>query len=285
MSEEARREAGGDARRATVAHNVVHMHAKPSRDSERVSQTLAGRSVLVLQEEEAWAYVEDADTYRGWVEKRWLAAPTSLALTPISAVFADLRAEPRENAPLLLRLSILTGVHVEKMQGNWAYVTLPDCSLDGWMRSFALTELPKVPAEGIATEACRWSREFLGTPYLWGGSSSFGLDCSGFVQMCYRLAGLTLRRDADIQRSDTRFVPVAPEERVPGDLVFFGKPDKITHVGMQFEGDTFIHAAGGAGVIVTEWGDSRYSPGYVDARRLDPARAADPILRHEADDR
>jgi cell wall-associated NlpC family hydrolase len=281
MSEEAK----GEERRATVAHNVVHMHAKPGRNSEQVSQTLAGRSVLVLKEEEAWAYVQDEDTYRGWVEKRWLAEPMHLALTPISAVFADLRAEPRENAPLLVRLSIMTGVHVEKMQGAWAYVTLPDASMDGWLPSAALAELPKIPTEGIAAAACRWSREFLGTPYLWGGSSSFGLDCSGFAQMCYRLAGLTLRRDADIQRSDERFVPVAPEERIPGDLVFFGKPDKITHVGLQFEGNTFIHAAGGAGVIVTEWGDNRYSPSYVDARRLDPAHAADPIIRYEADDR
>jgi gamma-D-glutamyl-L-lysine dipeptidyl-peptidase len=277
--------AASAVRRATVAHNVVHMFGKASRDSERVSQTLVGRTVAVLEEQENWTRIQDEDTYRGWVERRWLADETHLSLTPISSVFADLRSEPRANAPLLLRLSILSGVHVEKMQGNWAYVALPDCSLDGWLPAAALAELPKVPAEQIATEATRWSREFLGTPYLWGGSSSFGLDCSGLVQMCYRLAGLTLRRDADIQRDDERFIPVAQNELRPGDLVFFGKPDKITHVGLHFEGNAFIHAAGGAGVIVTEWGDRRYSPGYVDARRLAPARAANPVVRHEADDR
>jgi gamma-D-glutamyl-L-lysine dipeptidyl-peptidase len=277
--------AASDERRCTVVHNVVHMHAKPSRDSERVSQTLAGRSVLVQQETDTWAYIEDTDTYRGWVEKRWLAEETTLSLVPITAIFADLRSEARSDAPLLVRLSILTGVHVERVQGAWTYASLPDCSLGGWLPSAALTELPKISAEHIGIEAAQRGREFLGTPYLWGGSSSFGLDCSGLVQLCYRLAGVTLRRDADIQRTDERFIPVAPHERLPGDLVFFGKPDKITHVGMQFEGDTFIHAAGGAGVIVTEWGDNRYSPGYVDARRLAPAHASLPPRRHEADDR
>ena len=126
---------------------------------------------------------------------------------------------------------------------------------------------------------------FSGTPYLWGGSSSFGLDCSGFVQLCYLICGITLRRDADIQRNDPRFFPVERNQLQPGDLVFFGKPDRITHVGMHLEGNAFIHAAGGAGVIITEWGDDRYSPGYVDARRLDIDRIAEPVTRFEAEDR
>jgi cell wall-associated NlpC family hydrolase len=148
-----------------------------------------------------------------------------------------------------------------------------------------LAPLPARAADTLPAAAAKWGAEFCGTPYLWGGSSSFGLDCSGFVQLCYRLAGVNLRRDADIQRDDPRFFPVAQDERMPGDLVFFGKPDAITHVGMHFADDTFIHSAGGAGVIISEWGDDRYSPSYVDARRLDPARAADPITRFEAQDR
>jgi cell wall-associated NlpC family hydrolase len=150
-----------------------------------------------------------------------------------------------------------------------------------------LRPLPAVTADSIAAVAAERGRDFLGTPYLWGGSSSFGLDCSGFVQLCYRLAGVTLRRDADIQRDDPRFVPVDADKRKPGDLVFFGTPDKITHVGMEFWGDSFIHSAGGAGVIITPWGDKddRYARKYVDARRLDPGLAHDPVTRFEAEDR
>jgi len=167
--------------------------------------------------------------------------------------------------------------------GGWTSVTLPDATTRGWLPTHTLTPFPTHDA--VSAAAATWGAEFRGTPYLWGGSSSFGLDCSGFVQLCYRLAGVNLRRDADIQRNDHRFYPVAQDALLPGDLVFFGKPDNITHVGMHFAGETFIHSAGGAGVIVSEWGDDRYSPLYVDARRLDPARAADPITRFEAENR
>jgi cell wall-associated NlpC family hydrolase len=230
-----------------------------------------------------------------------------------------------------MRLPIECGVHVDgpmsdtpflhleasgggQQQGQqfavrerWLQVSLPDGKTTGWLPANAVgrreampltafrgrtKKMPPEQAAKVPPAAVQYGRTFLGTPYLWGGSSSFGLDCSGFVQLAYRLAGVTLRRDADIQRSDERFLPVevrdvakAGDDLQPGDLVFFGKPDKITHVGMHFEGNRFIHSAGGAGVIVSEWGDDRYSPGFVDARRLDPERAGAAVTRFEAEDR
>jgi cell wall-associated NlpC family hydrolase len=273
-------------RRMTVVHNVVHLRAEPRGGSELVSQTLMGRTLDVLKEEGGWAWTQGDDTYRGWADLRWLAGEADAPLTLVTAVFADLRAEPRDNAALLVRLPILASVALgAERDGGWTSVTLPDGTTRGWLPTHALTPLPRIADDAIPATAVKWGAEFRGTPYLWGGSSSFGLDCSGFVQLCYRLATLNLRRDADIQRDDPRFYPVVQDELMPGDLVFFGKSESITHVGMHFAGNTFIHSAGGAGVIVSEWGDDRYSPSYVDARRLDPARAADPITRFEAKNR
>ena len=190
-------------------------------------------------------------------------------------------------------------VRIESATSNgYIEVTTPDRGSHGFIRSWdaGLQPLATVPTETKTEVAGVFAQSFLGTPYLWGGSSAFGLDCSGFVQYAYRMVGIELRRDADIQRDDPRFVPApvrdvarAGDDLKPGDLVFFGKPDRITHVGMHLGSTTiqnsFIHAAGGAGVIITEWGDDRYSPGFVDARRLDPAKAHEPVTRFESDTR
>lgn len=285
-----------------VIHNVVHLRASATNNSELVSQTLMGRNVTIVRTMGAWSSVQSDDTYRGWAETRWLGEGTSKPLTLISTVFADLRESPRKDAPLMMRLPMLTGVHIRpphSVKEEWVNATLPDGVTHGWLPAASVTPLPSIPKEMIAKIAVERGRDFRGTPYLWGGSSSFGMDCSGFVQLCYRIAGITLRRDADIQRTDERFVPVkvravneAGRDLLPGDLVFFGKtigrdgksPD-ITHVGMHLTGNTFIHSAGGAGVIITEWGDDRYSSSFIDARRLDPNRAGEPVKRFEAENR
>lgn len=269
-----------------VAHNVVHLRAKPTNDSEQASQTLMGRTLTGLWEEKGWVWSEGDDTYRGWADKRWLVPNNNLPLSEITSVFAELRTQPDDAAPLLLRLSILTAVHrTGEQNGDFERVLLPDGVTDGWLPLHSFVPLPVLSPNEIAPYAATRGRDFLGTPYLWGGSSSFGLDCSGFVQLCYRLAGIHLRRDADIQRDDPRWFHVEQSDLAPGDLVFFGTPERITHVGMHFADNLFLHAAGGAGVILTEWGDARYSPGYVDARRLDPKNANDLIVRFEAEDR
>ena len=279
----------------TVCHNVVHLRAKPGNDSELVSQLLMGQTVRVLREDSGWAYVEGEDTYRGWADLRWLGAHVTDELEPIAVPFAELCVAPDTASPLQMRLPMFARLRIERATDNgYMEVTTPDRAVTGYIsaRNAPFRPFFEIPVPDKTGFAAAASQEFRGTPYLWGGSSSFGLDCSGFVQYVYRMVGIELRRDADIQRDDPRFVPApvrdvakAGDDLLPGDLVFFGKPGKITHVGMHLDGNRFIHSAGGAGVIVTEWGDDRYTPGFVDARRLDPAKAHEPVTRFESETR
>lgn len=264
-----------------VSHNVAELRAQPNRSSEQVSQLLLGAPVHTLESADGWTRVEGPDTYRGWIEDRWLCDSDGAFDSQVSVAFAEVLATL--GGRLRVRLPRAARLRVVELAGDFARVRLPG-GVEGWIAADAISAQTRLSADPAAN-AAEVSVDFLGTPYLWGGSSTYGLDCSGFVQLCYALAGFTLRRDADIQRDDPRFVPVAFEALAPGDLVFFGKPDRITHVGIHLEPGTFIHSAGGAGVILTQWGDTRYSPGYVDARRLNPDLRTDSVTRHEADDR
>jgi len=280
-------------RSGIIVHNVVNMHREPARSAEMVSQTLLGHSVEVLDERDGWMRVQTEDTYRGWVESRWVGTqeagfPPDGSLSVI-APFGEIRSAPYIESRLVLRVSLMTRLARRTAAGEcpagWLAVNGPADTARGFLPENAVSAHALGGGSPLPDVAVGHAFGLLGTPYVWGGTSSFGLDCSGFVQLCYRLAGIVLLRDADQQREDSRFVPVPFSDLSPGDLVFFGKEGRITHVGMWYGGTAFLHASGGAGVIVTEWGDDRYTPIYVDARRLDLRRRDEPVRRFEAENR
>ncbi len=88
----------------------------------------------------------------------------------------------------------------------------------------------------------KFSHRFLGLPYTWGGTSSFGYDCSGFVQMLMRQRGYLIPRDADVQAAWSGFEPVKVSKLRAGDVLFFGGNGKITHTGMFIGHGKFIQA-------------------------------------------
>ena len=88
------------------------------------------------------------------------------------------------------------------------------------------------------------AKSFLNVPYLWGGRTHFGIDCSGFAQAVYRLQGITLKRDAYLQAEQGQTVDFLQEAKL-GDLAFFDNEEgRITHVGMMLNNEQIIHASG-----------------------------------------
>lgn len=183
---------------------------------------------------------------------------------------------------------------------DWLQIHLPD-GRDGWISAREVTEQwvsvsrvgalrvegavitrgktsepYVVPRTGWQNAIVYTARRLIGVPYLWGGSTPFGLDCSGFVQLVYRMCGLVIPRDADLQAGFARTIGVSLEATQPGDLIFFTGGDdphhrEITHVGIILDNAAFIHSAGGAGVTITPIDDPRYRSILWGIRRvLDP---------------
>ena len=243
---------------AIVQRDVADLRATPSLESELVDQAHYGENVALLGERGDWRYLQGADQYFGWVHLDDLAVFTSYAEGPerylVAVLLADVRDAPRANAEVLARLPAGTSVppiaaSIEQPDGTSRPIASdhPDGWREthlgpGWKTGYvALPDL--VDARSLpnryptADDYLKTAESFIGVPYLWGGTTALGLDCSGFVQQVYRLNGVALPRDADQQAMLGRRV----EKARAGDLMFFGA-ESVTHVALATSETEFIHA-------------------------------------------
>jgi gamma-D-glutamyl-L-lysine dipeptidyl-peptidase len=241
------------ATQAVVAANITGLYAASSFLAEQVSQLLNGWPVEILMEDGRWRFVRLADGYLGWAYGPYLAetvapAPTHIVCEPVSL----LRMAPSVEALPINR--ILGGTAVAAVaQGAWSQVVLAGDpaaplrpGLAGWMPTAELRSLAELPADeaGRRAQMIADAVRFSGVPYLWGGCSAFGIDCSGYTQLLHRLAGVTIPCDADMQFDAGQ--PVSYPFQT-GDLLFFGEgaagARKITHVAVSLGGWRIIHSS------------------------------------------
>jgi hypothetical protein len=233
------------------ATNFTSMHGEPSWLAEQLTQCAYGMRFEVLKEEGNWVFVRQDDGYLAWVYRPYLSTikpqtPTHLVASVQAGVFET----PGSKDPHVSRLYIGTFVAVDQFNGDWAYLkphgeSLPNAMPGGWMqtdRLLPLTDLPKT-VETRRQTILDTAFRLKGVPYLWGGCATNGIDCSGLAQLAYRFAGLSIPRDADMQKIAGHKVE-SPFTR--GDLVFFGDEDnleRITHVGISLGGWEMIHSS------------------------------------------
>lgn len=218
---------------------VVPLRAEPSDKSEMVSQLVFGETFEILSRQKQWVKIRCTfDDYQGWIDDK--------QFQPLSPAETELLL----NKSIVVSDSILSHAkssfrEIQMVIGS----TLPHYKTGSFkinnevFETVASVILTSSNGEDT-TKAESIAIKYLHTPYLWGGRTPFGIDCSGFTQMVMKILGHKLKRDA-FQQADQGVVVNFIDEARTGDLAFFQNDEgKVTHTGIIISGGKIIHASG-----------------------------------------
>ncbi|WP_242927857.1 C40 family peptidase [Pontibacter vulgaris] len=247
---------------AVVSISVANIRSQPKHAAELATQATMGTPLHVLKKDGGWYLVQTPDQYIAWVDaggitlmdearfEKWKQPKKLLYTHPYGFAYATTDAQGATISDmvygdvLLLKGQVKGFYHVELPDGRSGYVQANEAvNYKDWAAS----------RQPTTDNLVLTSKRMLGVPYLWGGTSFKGVDCSGFTKTVYFMNGLVLPRDASQQIHLGELVNTEQgwQNMQPGDLLFFGvpaqadKPERVVHVGMWIGGNQeFIHSAG-----------------------------------------
>ena len=285
----------GDSVYGVINCSVAAQHRNADFASEHINDALLGETVRVLRTDarhgsktiDFWYFVQMEDGYLGWILKQNLVRMTSAQLNAwrakpkmvVTSNFSQAYCQPDQKSQSVSDLVVNNVIARIAVKGSWVKIGFPD-GREGFVRKNDVADL-KSPDQFVPTpnSIIETTNRFIGFPYVWGGASAKGFDCSGLSRTVYRINGIELPRDANMQ---VRFgTPVELDDDFsklkPGDLIFFGKSaQNPTHVGIYAGNKEFIHSSG-SGLVIHDSFDSKsanynkYRPGTpVAVRRILP---------------
>jgi gamma-D-glutamyl-L-lysine dipeptidyl-peptidase len=238
--------------------SVINMRSRPAHSAEMVSQALLGTPVRVLKSENSWYFIQTPDNYLGWAEEAsmvqvggqaldsWRNSERLIYLPNSGSVYSDPGMISAES-------DIVAGCILQKRgeEKGMFKVAFPD-GREGYLPVKEMVDFAKwrsevkCNAENIERSAVKMT----GLPYLWGGTSTKGVDCSGFSKTVYFLNGVILQRDASQQALHGESVDISNGygQLRPGDLLFFGSnkggKKRVTHVAIYLHDNEYINSSG-----------------------------------------
>jgi cell wall-associated NlpC family hydrolase len=213
---------------------IIPVRAEGTERAEMVSQLLFGETYAVTEFQEKWVkIITSFDDYEGWISR-----------VQFTALSTEDYQKLQQDIPVLTKQAV-TAVTKQKDSSAMylpAGCTLPffengNCNING--DEFTVSDLNKISDDIMLT-----AYSYINSPYLWGGRTHFGIDCSGFVQTVFRQHGINLKRDASQQVEQGTVVDFLQSAKA-GDLAFFDNDEgRIVHVGIMLNNEQIIHASG-----------------------------------------
>ena len=213
----------------------IPLRIEPSDRSEIISQVLFGEHFLILEIQKQWVKIKlQFDDYEGWVDEKQFKIISESAYNKLSneknVLNGDLIQYISDDKNFLMPIPLASSL---------SFLMFPEINTDNY-----IFDGKKCSGINPKSQLINTAYLYLNAPYLWGGKTPFGIDCSGFTQMVYKLNGYVLLRDARQQAGQGEPLSFI-EESEPGDLAFFDNDEgNIIHVGIIMQDNYIIHASG-----------------------------------------
>ncbi len=281
-----------------VTATSLRLRSTPGTDSATLDYAYNGEVIVVLDKAGEWYYV-NYNLQTGYMHSRYLSVlareNAELGYGRVTGAKVNIRSGPGTGYRSLAQANIDDSAYIIGLNDGWYKIIFGE--LIGYIRSdyLALTEIPyenrdsqkeplffvggksigvtpsaealKAPAATTADQIISTAKQYLGVPYLWGGTTPNGFDCSGFVQYVFAKHGISLPRTSKQQYGVG--TAVSKSQLQKGDLVFFDTSGSgVSHVGIYAGDDLFIHASTSKGVIFSSLDNTYWAPRYLGARRV-----------------
>jgi len=261
-----------------INNSVANLRSNPRHSAEIATQALLGTPIKILKRDEDWYLVQTPNKYIAWVDAPAVVRIGSDELKNYKLSkkviynnqYGFSYSEPDENSQIVSDLVIGCILPITVSNEDFYQVKFPDNRI-AWVKKNEVGNADEVLNRIIEDELVETAKKFVGIPYLWGGTSSKGLDCSGFTSTIYLMNGTVLQRDASQQTKYGEEITTSYNYELLqiGDLLFYGRkasdslPERVTHVAMYIGDTEFIHASGRVRINSMDSTRENFIPQYV----------------------